>query len=417
MKKAIGLFLEMNNSRRRFLNTLGVIAPAAVLAGAIPRCTFHSLGKDKVDGVSLYLINVHKARNFSHSTWHNRQHIFIRIRSGRHSGWAEALANKNDPDFDIANWGSFLVELKGMPVAEAIDYCRNKFLSGQWIHKMSEPALTALYDILGKSADKPTIDLWGLDQRKPVPGLFCILEKDVNQALVQAEIAKQQHLTSHVKVKFFGIAEIDMALTTALRSFFGPDTYLLADANRGYKSWENIDELAVIMKDFHAAGLDAMEDPAELTKEQWIQLQSKVGEFALIPDRPMRPAFKALELYSPEMGVYFNIHPDTMGTFKEAIELGKKIKSDRRGLMIGDSSLIGPACTFWQQLAIGLSASWVEALEKPQESDVFQRCVKQMSTAVNSDGNAEITNLYPGFGIEMNEGKLQELADKFVQLY
>jgi L-alanine-DL-glutamate epimerase-like enolase superfamily enzyme len=407
----------MSKSRRQFINTLNTIVPGAFLAGILPGGTFRSWGKDKVDGVTLYLTNVQKARNFSHSTWHNRQHIFIKIQSGRHSGWAEALANKNNLDFDIANWGRFFNELKGMSVAEAIDYSRNKFLSGQWVHKMSEPALMALYDVLGKGADKPTIELWGLDERKPVPGLFCILEKDVNQALVQAEIAKQQHIIGHVKVKFFGIPEIDMALTRALRSSFGPDTFLLADANRGYKDWVRIDEMAEILKEFHAAGLNAMEDPAALTKEQWIELQSKVDKFALIPDRPMRPAYKALELYSPEMGAYFNIHPDTMGTFKEAIELGKRIKSDNRGLMIGDSSLIGPACTFWQQVAIGLGASWVEALEKPQESDVFQQCVKQISTTVNSDGNVEIINLHPGFGIEMNEAKLKELADKFVQLF
>jgi len=407
----------MNINRRKFINTLGIIVPGTVFAGTIHSCVSNTSGDAKIDSTSLYLVNVTKARNFSHSTWHNRQHIFIKIQAGKHTGWAEALANKNNLDFDIAKWGIFLNELKGMPIAEAIEYCRNKFLSGKWVHKMSEPALIALYDILGKAANKPTIELWGLERREPVPGLFCILEKDVNQALVQAEIAKKQKLTSHGKVKMFGITEIDMALTVSLRKFFGENTFLMADANRGYKKWETIDELASIMKNLHNAGLDAMEDPAELTKEQWIELQSKLGEFALIPDRPMRPAFKAVDLFSPEMGKYFNIHPDTMGTFKEAIQLGKKIIASNMGLMIGDSSLIGPACTFWQQIAIGLGASWVEALEKPQESDVFQQCVKQMSTTINNDGQVEITNLRPGFGIEMNDVKLKEMADKFVQLF
>ena len=39
--------------------------------------------------------------------------------------------------------------------------------------------------------------------------------------------------------------------------------------------------------------------------------------------------------------------------------------------MIGDSSLIGAACTFWQQLAIGNEASWVEAMEKPRNKMLF----------------------------------------------
>jgi hypothetical protein len=85
--------------------------------------------------------------------------------------------------------------------------------------------------------------------------------------------------------------------------------------------------------------------------------------------------------------------------------------------MIGDSSFVGPACTFWQQLAIGLGASWVEALEKPQESDVFQQCVKRKSTILNSLGKVEIKKMYPGFGLEMDEAKLEKMADKTVHLY
>jgi L-alanine-DL-glutamate epimerase-like enolase superfamily enzyme len=407
----------MSVSRRKFINTVGMTIPGLVFAGTWPQYLIDSKGNAKIDSVSLYLVNVKKARNFSHSTWHNRQHIFVKIQSGRHIGWAESLANKNDLDFDISKWGAFLNDLKGMTISEGIEYTRDKFISRNWNAKKSEPVLIALYDILGKIANKPTIELWGLDKRDPVPGLFCILERDVDQALVQAEIAKKQNLTTHVKVKMFGDTKIDLALTVALRKSFGKDTFLMADANRGYKQWKNLDELAMSMKNLHAAGLDAMEDPAELTAAQWAELQIKVGDFALIPDRPMRPAYKALDLFSPEMGVYFNIHPDTMGTFKEAVQLGKKIKSNNRGLMIGDSSLVGPACTFWQQLAIGVGASWVEALEKPQESTVFQECVKEMSTAINSQGKVEITKLRPGFGVEMDEVKLKSLSDAYTQLF
>ena len=106
-----------------------------------------------------------------------------------------------------------------------------------------------------------------------------------------------------------------------------------------------------------------------------------------------------------------------MGTFKEVIELGKKIKKSNRGLMIGDSSFVGPACTFWQQLAIGLGASWVEALEKPQESNIFQQCVMQQSTNLTNEGNVVISTLYPGFGIQMDETKLKTLAKKVVQIF
>jgi L-alanine-DL-glutamate epimerase-like enolase superfamily enzyme len=386
----------------------------------LPATIFSSCGTksiQRVDSVTLFLINVTKARNFSHSVWYNRQHVFLKIQSSNHIGWAEALVNKNDLDFDIASWGAFMKELQNLKLKEAIEYVRNKFFRGTWNAKQSEPALIALYDLVGKVADRPTIELWGLEGRNPVPGLFCILEKEVELALRQAEIAKEQKLASHVKVKMFGMASVDLALTKALRDSFGKETFLMADANRGYKAWKSIDELAIIIKELQAEGLDAMEDPAELTSEQWIALQSKVGDFSLIPDRPMRPAYKALDLFNPQMGDYFNIHPDTMGTFEEAIELGRRVLASERSLMIGDSSLIGPACTFWQQLAIGLGASWVEAIEKPQESQVFAKCVKQMSTRMNSKGMCEITQLRPGFGIEMDETILGKMADNFVRLY
>ncbi|MFT4566137.1 MAG: L-alanine-DL-glutamate epimerase-like enolase superfamily enzyme [Saprospiraceae bacterium] len=372
---------------------------------------------NSIDSIDLYLVNVTKKRNFSHSTWHNRQHIFIAIRSNGITGWSETLANKNDLNFDIVEWGAYLLGLNGKSIEEGLKITRSNAFSKKWNAKKSEPILMALYDIQGKIVNKPTIELWGLEGRDPVPGLFCILEKDVNLALVQAEIAKAQGLNNFIKVKMFGDVELDLALTKALRKSFGPDTFLMADANRGYKEWKSLEKLAGLMKNLHNAGLDAMEDPAEMSKEQWIVLQAMVGEFSLIPDRPMRPAFKALDLFSPEMGHYFNIHPDTMSTFNEAVELGKKIKAHDRGLMIGDSSLIGPACTFWQQMAIGLGASWVEAIEKPQESDVFEKCVVKRSTIIGKDGNSQITKLRPGFGIEMNEAKLKSMADNYAKLF
>jgi hypothetical protein len=59
----------------------------------------------------------------------------------------------------------------------------------------------------------------------------------------------------------------------------------------------------------------------------------------------------------------------------------------------------------------------VEALEKPQESTVFQECVKEMSTAINSQGKVKITKLRPGFGVEMDEVKLKSLSDAYTQLF
>ena len=67
----------------------------------------------------------------------------------------------------------------------------------------------------------------------------------------------------------------------------------------------------------------------------------------------MRPASKSINYFDDRMGNYFNLHPNCMGTFTEINEISKVIRASQKGIMIGDSSLIGAACTFWQQIAIG----------------------------------------------------------------
>lgn len=83
--------------------------------------------------------------------------------------------------------------------------------------------------------------------------------------------------------------------------------------------------------------------------------------------------------------------------------------------MIGDSSLIGAACTFWQQLAIGNEASWVEAMEKPQEQDSFLKCIEQKSTRMDEEGKV-VADFKPGFGLKVNESKLLSLADAHLKI-
>lgn len=366
--------------------------------------------------ISLYLVNVTKARNFSHSTWHNRQHLFIAIQSGDQVAWSEILVAKNEPDFEVAAWGEKLKSLTGMQLEAAIAYVRDQYFKEAWKKGDSEAIQIGLYDLLGKVHNTPTIALWGLEGRQPVPGIFTILEKEAPKALEQAKTAKAQGLDKYVKVKLFGNSETDLRLLTNLRQFLGPDTFLLGDPNRGYKHIQDLDELAGVLQSLHKAGMDAVEDPAELSKAQWIELNTKVGDLALAPDKLMRPAHKGLEVFDPAMGTYFNLHPNQMGSLEELNTLAHTIKTNERGLMIGDSSLVGPACTFWQQIAIGHGASWVEALEKPQESDVFGQCVENQSTRLNAEGAVELATLRPGFGLTMNEEKLTSLANQTVHL-
>jgi L-alanine-DL-glutamate epimerase-like enolase superfamily enzyme len=195
---------------------------------------------------------------------------------------------------------------------------------------------------------------------------------------------------------------------SAVREVMGPQAYVTADVNGGYAytAGESTKPLAQQLLNLRHAGLDACEDPAWLSNEEWVSLQSQIEDLALIADYPTRPSWTAGKSLLPDMARIYNLHPASMGSLLEVPALTERIQGFGGQLMIGDDSLIGPACPVWQQIAIGVGAAWVEALEKPQESDVFPR-VAHTATAQQPDGRFGIAQLKPGFGTEIDEELLR----------
>ena len=420
----------MNNSRRKFIKQSGSLLPFLISPSFYSNFKLTETKKINIDQINLFLINVKKERNFSYGVWKNRQHVMINIKGGDHIGWGETKVSSNKPNFDIAAWSKEFKKLRGMNLGEAIDEVRNQFLQGNWHPIITEGLLMTLYDLMGKLKNKPTIQIWGLKGTNPVPAIFCILERDTETVIKQARIAVDQNMHRYVKIKMFGEFEEDKRNITALRKFLGPDSFILGDPNRGYShiidrtsrinpakycGEKNLNKLSKIMIALNEAGMDGIEDPASLMKEELIFLQSKVGKLSIVPDKIMRPASKSIKYFDKRMGNYFNLHPNQMGTFTEVNEISKVIKASKKGIMIGDGSYIGAACTFWQQLAIGNEASWVEAMEKPQEQDAFLRCVEEKATKLNKSGKV-VANFKPGFGLKVNENKLLSLSDKHLKI-
>ena len=282
----------------------------------------------------------------------------------------------------------------------------------------------ALLDLAGRLLGSSVLALLNLDGRQPVPGLFCILESDPQRAAEQAVLARKQNHTTHIKLKIYGESTLDAALIRAVRKVMGPKTYLIADANEGYAHALNapLDALAAQLKALHQAGLNACEDPAELDTADWVDLQTRVGLLDLIPDKPMRPAWRALHTVIPGMGRVYNLHPGSMGSLVDTITLARKIQSFGAQIMVGDDSLIGPGCTAWQQIAVGLGAAWVEALEKPQESNVFLQCVQSQSTEQKLNGRFGMTydyatrDLHPGFGLQVDVPRLRKMCSAYCSI-
>ncbi|NLP46069.1 MAG: hypothetical protein GX347_03365 [Epulopiscium sp.] len=370
-----------------------------------------------IEEVVLYRYDSTVLRHFSFGTWRSRQHAFLKISTNGYHGWGENVISVNQEDVNLQRWGSFFEDLKGLTVSQAIRYVESKLTD--WGDRRCEMAEMALIDLAGKIQGKSALEILHLNDQGSVPGVYVILEDDVNRTKELIKQGFEQKLTSHIKLKLFGDLSLDSALIQVLREGFGESAYIIGDVNAGYRvelSEKPVEDVAVAMKELYRKGLNACEDPAMLTNQQWVELQSQVEPLALLPDYPMRPSASAIRTLLPGMGHIYNIHPGCTGSILAAVRLGQKIKQKGGQLMIGDDSLLGPACTGWQQLAIGLSADWVEAIEKPGESDGFLQSVQQQATLRPIDSHIIIDKKRAGFGLEIDEAILKDTCVCLVNL-
>ncbi len=376
-----------------------------------------------LDALRLYFIEVNYKREFSFGSWPKRLHCCVMAESGGHRGWGEACVSMGARTTEemvknmarsFAPWhGKSLDEAKSLVkvrrgrtpdrVLEALDMA----LLDVSARREGISALTALEAAYGarpktgKGAFNPVKD------SAAVPGLKCILQKDPRAAQDLARVMAKTHL----KVKLFGDNVHDYNLIKAVREVIGKDCYLVGDVNMGFSPLVGADldlgDLTRALGNLREAGLDACEDPANLSWAGLEKLQAAVGEMAIIPDEPMRPAYEIIKHIKPVRGHIYNLHPNCMGSVVETYNLAKKLSAGGAGVMIGDSSLIGPACAAWQQIACAVKAQWCEALEKPEESAAFTSAIVSSPMGRLEDGRLRIERNAGGFGLEVDLDKLK----------
>ena len=99
--------------RRGFIAHAVKAATAAAVAPLLPAIDSRKAkANHTIDTIELFRYDINTPRHFSWGTWHNRQHVFMRITSGEHTGWAEVAADKNNPELDTRAWGRFLQDFK-----------------------------------------------------------------------------------------------------------------------------------------------------------------------------------------------------------------------------------------------------------------------------------------------------------------
>ncbi|WP_397364549.1 enolase C-terminal domain-like protein [Olleya sp. R77988] len=409
----------MKTNRRDFIKSMSALGILGVTYPLLSSCVNNNRNEylnEIITKIELFRYDINIPRYFSWGTWHNRQHLFIKISSGEFYGWTETPASKNNPDFKPTAWVEYLKQFKGLTIGEAQKLLASEqVLGSKRSLKMLESLDMGLLDLSGRLQNKSAVELLGLTGRNAVPGLYCILDKDEEKVREEAEKSIAQNLAHHMKFKMYGDEAVDMKLLKTIRDVLGDEAVVISDVNKGYKKWQSLDELKGILDRFKANGLNAIEDPANLKPHQWVQLQEMVGDLALIPDAPMRPAWKGLEIITKGMGKIYNLHPSTMGSLNHTAQLAEKVKDIGAKVMIGDDSLVGPACSAWQQIAIGLNATWVEAIEKKEDSKLYLECLQ--STATKKDANGYYSyQPKPGFGVELETNRLKKISELYVEV-
>lgn len=398
------------------MSALGVLGVTYPLLSACDNKNGTEYLNETITKIELFRYDINIPRYFSWGTWHNRQHLFIKISSGDFYGWTETPASKNNPDFQTTTWVTYLEQFKGLTLGEAQKLVASEQVIGSKRSlKMLESLDMGLLDLSGRIQNKSAVELLGLTGRNTVPGLYCILDKDENKVRAEAEKSIEQNLGHHMKFKMYGDETVDMKLLNTIRDVLGDEAVVISDVNKGYKKWQSLDELKSILNRFKDNGLDAIEDPAHLKTNQWIKLQDMVGELTLIPDAPMRPAWKGLETITKGMGHIYNLHPSTMGSLTHTAQLANKVKEIGAKVMIGDDSLVGPACSAWQQIAIGVNATWVEAIEKKEDSKLYLECLQSTATKKENNGYYSFKP-EPGFGVELDTNRLKKISELYVEI-
>lgn len=361
-----------------------------------------------IEETRLYLKSVDVNQHFSFGIWKNRQHLFLAIRAGGESGYGECVISVNNPDVSLSESYNNIGMLKGLNIKDAFSLLRAK--RGVFPENIVEMAEMALIDLAGKCMKKSALDILGLKERKPINGVYVILSDNPDDVAEKTRFAVANKKAEFIKVKLFGDVELDKKIIKAVKDnseTYG--TFIIGDVNGGYKNKgeeKTLESIGVRLKALKASGLDACEDPAYISNEEWVELQRLVPDLPLIPDYPLRPSREAIKTILPGMGGIYNIHPDSSGSIIDAIMLAGKIYETGAELMIGDDSLIGPAATVWQQIAIGLGAKWVEATEKENESKFYYNALKSIPTDSRSNP-ISVKSCY-GFGIYPDENKMFE---------
>ncbi|MFK7982394.1 MAG: hypothetical protein AB8G86_20600, partial [Saprospiraceae bacterium] len=110
----------MKKDRRKFLkNSAALLSIGSFFQWGACGNVSANTSKATIENIELFRYDINIPRYFSFGTWHNRQHLFMKITSGDFYGWSEVPASINNPDFAPSNWVNYLKQYIGLDIYSA----------------------------------------------------------------------------------------------------------------------------------------------------------------------------------------------------------------------------------------------------------------------------------------------------------
>jgi L-alanine-DL-glutamate epimerase-like enolase superfamily enzyme len=259
----------------------------------------------------------------------------------------------------------------------------------------------ALHDLTGKLLGKPLCQLWGLPRGGPITLSWTVNARTLDEA-DRVMHAGRERGYRNFNIKVAPDPKFDVELARHVRKS-APDGFLWADANGGYDprtALETVPRLA-------DAGVDVIEAPLRPNRISGYQALKRQGALPILMDEGVVSPVELVEFIRLKMLDGVAMKPSRCGGLmsnKRQIEIVRD-----EGLMWLGSGLCDPdislAATLCLYGAFGLQKP--AALNGPQflDADVLARPLAIRGDTIEvPDG--------PGVGIEVDEAKVVELAER-----
>lgn len=271
----------------------------------------------------------------------------------------------------------------------------------------------ALQDLRGRQFNAPIFELLGGRVRERVLIAHMLTMMPSDEAVAEASAVREADGIRAFQIKCGIDAERDVTLVAALRHALGDDIFLRTDANRGYGRQKRA--VAQICKRLEAAGVDAIEQPAD-SVEAMAAAQAAVS-VPVVADEACWTSADVLALWQADAASAVSVYVAKAGGIARAAEVSRTadlvgFPSDLNGSL---ESGIGAAASVHVALSCaGVTNPSIIPVPGTTENPLTQLAGRYWDDGIASgftwsDGYLSL-GAQPGLGIEVDEERLARYA-------